>query len=119
MAYIFFSLVDVQQSDSAKFTGLLERKTFLYMVPMKQLLESDFAFKALYVIKTLAVTSNGDNVNQLHDIFYYRSSRLEKLFKSGVVIMQFKTFLNPCNSSKLGGKDQSYVQKLLYDHYDG
>ena len=60
------------------------------------------------VFEALAVTSKGDYVNKLHDIFHSHPRRLEALVKSGVVNwpfdpkkvkpVSFKKFLMPCDA---------------------
>ena len=61
----------------------------LYVVPAEQLLGSNISADALNVFEALAVTSKGDYVNKLHDIFHSHPRRLEALVKSGVVNWPF------------------------------
>ena len=62
--------VDDRYSGSDKFTGELDRDAMLYMVPIEQLLESDFTPEALNAFEALAVTTKSDYVNKLHKIFH-------------------------------------------------
>ena len=79
----------------------------LYMVPIEQLLGSDFTYEALNVYEALDVTTKSVYVNKLHDIFHCHPRRLEALVKSDVVNwpfyqkkvkpVSFDKFLNPCD----------------------
>ena len=62
-------LVDDRRGGTVLFTGELDRGIMLYVVPAEPLLGSNISVDALTVFEALAVTSKGDYVNKLQDIF--------------------------------------------------
>ena len=75
-------VVDDRCSGSVEFTGELDRYSMLYMVLIEQLLGSDLTPEALNVFEALAITTKGDYVNKLPDIFHCHPQRLEAVASS-------------------------------------